>query len=125
RSQQIPMKLFQGINVATSLAVVGAVGTSIFRAVSELKPEESLLTAARHHVNPLLLALFILLFKVKTMLDDHQHFGEERQKKGGFRHIGFLFALFSWLFWIIAGNLLFTPASTAGLMVICILLSLV
>jgi hypothetical protein len=117
------MNLFQRVNIAASLAVVGVVASSLFRAITELKPNESLLAAAGQYVNPLLLALFILVFKVKTMLDDHQHFGEERQKRGGFRHLGFLFALFSWLFWIVAAYFVFSPTRAAELMIFSIAIS--
>lgn len=103
------MNLFQRVNITASLAVVGAVGVAYATAIATLKPDQSLLAFSREQANPLLLTVFVLLFKVKTMLDDHQHFGEPRQQRGGYRHVGFLLALFSWFFWILAAYFLFAP----------------
>ena len=117
------MNIFQSINITTGVGVVAACGVALNRAISELRPEVSLLDAASKNAVPLLVALFIILFRIKTMLDDHQHLSEERQKKGGLRHIGFLMALFSWLFWVLAAYLVFTPSRAAQLMIISIAIS--
>jgi hypothetical protein len=117
------VNIFQSINVTTSLAALGACGIAVNRVISDLKPEDSLAAAALKNLVPILLGVFIILFRIKTMFDDHQHFSEERQKKGGLRHVGFILALFSWLFWVIAAYLVFAPARAAELMVISITIS--
>ena len=117
------MNLFQRVNITASLAVLGAVGVAYADAIAKMKADQSLLAASREQLTPLLLTLFVLLFKVKTMLDDHQHFGEERQQRGGYRHLGFVLALFSWLFWILAAYFLFVPVRASELMIISIAIS--
>lgn len=117
------MNLFQRINITASLAVLGAAGVAYYTAIASAPSDQSLSRLAQEQTIPLLLTGFVLLFKVKTMLDDHQHFGEERQKQGGWRHVGFLFAIVSWFFWILAAYFLFTPSRSAELMIASVAIS--
>jgi hypothetical protein len=117
------MNMFQRINITASLAVVGALGVGLYAGISKLEADKSLFQAAAEYKHALLLSLFIILFKMKTMFDDHQHFGEEHQKKGGFRHIGFLLAMFSWLFWVFGAYAVLTPFRASELMIISIAIS--
>lgn len=119
------MNLFQRVNITASLAVVGAVGVTYSGAIASLGQEQSLFEAAKANVNPLLLTLFVMLFKIKTMLDDHKHFGEKRQQKGGARYIAFLLALLSWFFWIVGAYFVFKTSRAAELMILSIAISTV
>lgn len=112
------MNMFQRINITASFLVMGALIAAFAQAASSIKG-----TIHEHlsgSENILLLALFIFLFKVKTMFDDHQHFGEPYQGRDGFRHVGFLLALFSWFFWGLAAYLVFQAEKAAELMIFSI-----
>lgn len=117
------MNLFQRVNIAASLAVVAAAGVAYATAIAGSTQNQSLVTFLTGQAHPILLTVFVLLFKIKTMLDDHQHFGEPRQQRGGYRHVGFLFAIFSWFFWILAAYFLFAPLRAAELMIFSIAIS--
>jgi K+-transporting ATPase A subunit len=108
--------MFQRINLTASFlvmsALVAAFGTALHGSETDLSFPE--------HLSTVLLSVFIFIFKIKTMLDDHQHFGEPHMNRGGLRHAGLLLALVSWFFWGLAAWTVFRPKTAAAMMLISI-----
>lgn len=107
------MNMFQRVNLTASFLVIAALVGAFAQALHESKGKFDPMA----NINVILLGVFIFLFKVKTMLDDHQHFGEPHMNKDGFRHAGFLLALLSWFFWGLAAWSVVQPTTSAQLMI--------
>jgi drug/metabolite transporter (DMT)-like permease len=69
------------------------------------------------------LGLFLVVFRIKTLLDDHRHFAEPYQDKTVFRYVGFVLAIISWLFWGLAAYLLPSTVRASELMATSLLIS--
>lgn len=110
------MNMYQRVNLTASFLVIAALVGALAQALQD--PTFKFDPFA--HVNVILLAIFIFIFKIKTMLDDHQHFGEPHMDNGGFRHAGFLLALISWFCWALAAWLVVKPILAAQLMIVSI-----
>jgi hypothetical protein len=115
------MNIFQAANGAATFLILGALVPGLARhleAVSD-SPLDYLLA------NPpiILLGLFIVIFRIKTLLDDHKHFGEAYQDTNAFRYAGFMLAILSWLFWGFAAYLLPSTMRSSELMAVSILIS--
>lgn len=115
------MNFFQAANGGATLFILGAVATGIARhlEVEADSPDHFL----RLHPAIILLGLFIVVFRIKTSLDDHKHFGEEHQDQNLFRYAGFILAILSWLFWGIAAYLLYYTERSSEMMATSILIS--
>ena len=109
------MNLFQAANGAATFLILSAIvaGLAKYFDASTSTPLQDLLS--RPEI--ILLGLFIVIFRVKTLLDDHKHFAESYQDKSNFRYVGFLLAVVSWLLWGIAGYLLPNTTRSSELMV--------
>lgn len=115
------MNIFQAANGAATFLILGALVPGIARHLETIdgSPVDYLL-ANRPIV---LLGLFIVLFRIKTLLDDHKHFGEAYQDTNVFRYAGFMLAILSWIFWGLAAYLLPSTIRSSELMAVSILLS--
>ena len=115
------MNLFQAANGAATFLILSALVGGLakrFDSVSE-DPMSNLLG----HVEVIYLGLFIVIFRIKTLLDDHKHFGEPYQDNNTFRYIGFVLAIISWIFWGLAAYLLTATIRASELMATSILIS--
>lgn len=115
------MNLFQAANGAATFLILSAIvaGLAKYFEASPSSPLQSLLGQP----DIILLGLFIVIFRVKTLLDEHKHFAESYQDKSNFRYVGFLLAVLSWILWGIAGYLLPNTARSSELMVASIAVS--
>lgn len=109
------MNLFQAANGAATFLILSAIVAGLARYFDTAK--KSPLQDSLDRPDIILLGLFIVIFRVKTLLDDHKHFAESYQDKSTFRYVGFLLAVLSWLLWGIAGYLLPNTTRSSELMV--------
>jgi hypothetical protein len=115
------MNLFQAANGAATFLIVSALVAGLakqFEGVSG-SPIRYLLD----HLEIVYLGLFIVVFRIKTLLDDHKHFAEPLQDKSVFRYVGFVLAIISWIFWGLAAYLLSSTIRSSELMAASILVS--
>jgi len=115
------MNLFQAANGAATFLILSALVAGLAKHFDKI--EGSLGKYIWGHRPLLYLALFIVLFRIKTFLDDHRHFAESYQDQTVFRYIGFILAILSWVFWGLAAYLLPATSRAAELMAISILIS--
>ena len=116
------MNLFQGTNLSATAFVLGAVATGVVSGLS--KWDGSVFEYLTHDHAVWLLALLIVLFRIKTTFDDHHHFAEPHQQIPKFRYPGFILAILSWLFLGLAGYFVYQPTKSAELFAIALLISL-
>src|ERR1700751_6295220 len=92
--------VFRSANGAALAAAIGGIVKEIASTYLESKDNSSFIDFVQKHQQMLLLALFIVVYKVKSTLDDHKHFGEDKQDeiKSFPQHFGFLFGIFTWIF---------------------------
>ena len=83
----------------------------------------SLIQYLLDHLEIVYLGLFMVVFRIKTLLDDHKHFAEPPQDQSVFRYVGFVLAIISWLFWGLAAYLLPSAIRASELMAVSILIS--
>jgi hypothetical protein len=115
------MNIIQRINAAGAFLVIGSIVTGYSHYLTSF--DGSVVEQILKNPDVSVLALYLLLFKIKTLLDDHKHFGEPPQKDNVFRYVGLVLAIISWIFWALAGQFLGTPARAAELMVFSLLIS--
>lgn len=115
------MNLFQAVNGAATFFILSALVAGLAKHLTDL-PDSPLAYFAAHK-SILWLGLFMIVFRVKTMLDDHKHFAEPQQGTNAFRYAGFVLALLSWIFWAIAAYLLPDTRRASELMAASILVS--
>jgi hypothetical protein len=116
------MNLFQGINSAAMFLILGAVVTGLAKRLLDV--QDSPTWYLLEHREIAYLAIFIIVFRIKTSLDDHKHFGEMHRDQNVFRYIGFVLAILSWIFWALAGYIVASSTIRASeLLAIGILIS--
>jgi hypothetical protein len=115
------MNIFQAANGAATFLILSAIVAGLAKHFDSVSgsPVDYLL----HHLEIVYLGVFIVVFRIKTLLDDHKHFAETYQDKSAFRYIGFVLAIVSWLFWGLAGYLLPSTVRASELMAVSILVS--
>ena len=115
------MNLFQAANGAATFLILSALVAGLAKRFDTVigSPVDYLLA----HTEILYLGLFIVVFRIKTLLDDHRHFAELRQDKSVFRYIGFVLAIISWIFWALAAYLLTSSLRASELMAVSLLIS--
>ena len=115
------MNLFQAANGAAAFLIFSSLVSGLAHRLSSVKGNP--VCYLRGHHDLLLLGLFITIFRIKTLLDDHQYFGERRQDKILWRYLAFIVAIMSWLFWAMSAYLLSSTDKSAELMVVAIAIS--
>ena len=115
------MNLFQGANSAATFLILSALVAGLAKTLGAAQQDPFQYLFG--HPEFLYLGLFILIFRVKTFLDDHRHFAEPVQDKTAFRYAGFILAIISWFFWGLAAYLLSTPEWASELMAASLLVS--
>lgn len=115
------MNLFQSANVGATFMILGALVAGLAKFFDNLPTPPIDYLLANKQV--LYLGLFIVLFRVKTFIDDHKHFQEPLQGKNAFRYIGFMLAIISWVFWGMAAYLLVNTQRSSEIMATSILIS--
>lgn len=115
------MNLFQAANGAATFLIFSALVAGMARHFEAAKAEPFEEIAA--HREMLLLGLFIVVFRIKTLIDDHRHFAEVVQDKLMARYIGFILAAGSWIFWGFAAYLLPYTIRSAKMMGTSLLIS--
>jgi small-conductance mechanosensitive channel len=115
------MNLFQAANGAATFLILGALVAGLAKRFDTVigSPVDYLLA----HLEIAYLGLFIVVFRIKTLLDDQRHFAEPRQDKSAFRYIGFVLAIISWIFWALAAYLLTSTLRAGELMAVSLLVS--
>lgn len=115
------MNIFQAANAAATFLILGALVPGLARHLEaiDLTPLDYL----SRNPSIIYLGLFIVIFRIKTLLDDHKHFGEEYQGKTVYRYIGFILAILSWLFWGFAAYVLTYTMRSSELMAVSISIS--
>ena len=116
------MNLFQRTNASATLLVSGATLVGIVTALKDW--QESVLAHVTSHPDIWLVVLSILLFRIKSTFDDHQHFAEDIEGKTGHRYLGFVIAIISWLFLGGAGYFVGAPVRSIELFAYSLLISL-
>lgn len=94
------MNLFQVANGGATFLILSALVSGLAQAIAKLEGDPLAYLLTNHSI--LCLGAFIVVFRIKTLLDDHKHFGEPHQGTNTFRYIGFILAVISWIFWAIA-----------------------
>lgn len=115
------MNIFQAANGAATFLILSAFVAGMAKYLDTIKGD--LLEHFLQHTAIIYLGLFVIVFRIKTLLDDHRHFGEIYQDKTGFRYVGFVLAVISWLFWGLAAYLLSSTVRASELMATSILIS--
>jgi hypothetical protein len=115
------LNIFQAANGAATFLILSAIVAGLAKYFDSIRdgPIQDLL----NRPEILLLGLFIVVFRIKTLLDDHKHFAESYQDKSAFRYVGFVLAVISWIFWGIGGYLLPSTARASEMMAVSILIS--
>jgi len=115
------VNFFQGINAAATFLILSAIVAGLARRLFDL--QESPTWYLLDHLEIVYLALFIILLRIKTSLDDHKHFAEMQRDQNAFRYVGFVLAILSWVFWALAGYLVPFTVRASELLAIGILIS--
>jgi hypothetical protein len=115
------MNLFQAANGAATFLILSALVAGLAKRFNEIEDDPIKYLLA--HKEIIYLGLFIVIFRIKTFLDDHRHFAELYQDKNAFRYVGFILAILSWLFWGLAAYLLNSTDRASELMATSILIS--
>lgn len=115
------MNIFQAANGAATFLIMSAIVAGMAKHLDTV--EGGMLEHFRQNLVIVYLGLFIVVFRIKTQLDDHRHFGESYQDKSRLRYVGFILAILSWLFWGMAAYLLSSTIRSAELMATSILIS--
>jgi hypothetical protein len=115
------MNLFQAANGAATFLILSAVVAGLAKRLTDV--QDSPLTYLLDHREIAYLALFVIVFRIKTTLDDHRHFAELYRDKNIFRYIGFVLGILSWVFWALAAYLLPATSHASELMAASILIS--
>jgi small-conductance mechanosensitive channel len=117
------VNLFQAANGAATFLILSALVAGLAKQLD--KVEGDLLPYARDHKDLICLGIFIVIFRIKTLLDDHRHFAESYQDKSPLRYVGFILAILSWVLWGLAAYLLPSTLLSAQLMGVSIIISTV
>ncbi len=115
------MNIFQAANAAATFLILSALVAGMAKHLDTV--QGSVFEHFLHNAPILYLGLFIVVFRVKTLLDDHRHFGELYQDKSVLRYIGFVLAILSWLFWGLSAYLLWNAVRASELMATSLLIS--
>lgn len=115
------MNLFQAANGAATFLILSALVAGMAKHLDTVQGD--LLEHFKQNIAIIYLGLFIVVFRIKTLLDDHRHFGESHQDQSAFRYVGFVLAILSWIFWGLAAYLLASPIRAGELMATSILIS--
>jgi len=115
------VNLFQSVNGGATFLILGAVVTGVGRRLLDV--QDSPTWYLLEHREIAYLAIFIIVFRIKTSLDDHKHFGEKDRDQNAFRYIGFVLAILSWIFWAVAGYIVPSTVHASELLAIGILIS--
>lgn len=115
------MNIFQAANGAATFLILSAIVAGLAKPLETTRasPLGYLLT----HLPIVYLAFFIVIFRIKTLFDDHKHFAELYQDKNNFRYVGFVLAVLSWMFWGLAAYLVAFTMRASELMALSILIS--
>jgi hypothetical protein len=116
------MNLFQAANGAATFLILSAVVAGLAKRLDS-ENGDPLRYLLFEHRSIIYLGFFIVVFRIKTLLDDHRHFAELNQDKTTWRYIGFVLAVISWLFWALAGYDLPNTTRAAEFMATSILVS--
>lgn len=95
------MNLFQRSNQSAAFLTIGGFGSGLVFALNA-KPEK--VAQVLHDPSLYLLSTFLIVFRIKSFLDDHSHFGEKSQDELYSRYVGFIFAVFSWILYGVAAT---------------------
>jgi hypothetical protein len=115
------MNLFQAANGAATFLILSSMIAGLAKQLQIETVEPG--TYFLQHIPVLCLAFFMIFFRIKTLVDDHKHFGEEIEGNHLSRYIGFMLAVFSWLLWALAAYLLPQPVRSSKLMAASLLVS--
>src|ERR1039457_4077766 len=113
--------LFQVANGAATFLILSAIVAGLAKVLFDV--QESPTRYLLDHREIIYLALFLIVFRVKTAFDDHKHFAEVQQDQNTFRYIGFVLAILSWVFWALAGYLVSATTRASELMATSIMIS--
>ena len=114
------MNIFQAANGAATFLILSALVGGMAKHLDTV--QGSVIEHFMQNTPILYLGLFIVVFRVKTLLDDHRHFGESYQDKSALRYVGFLLAVLSWLFWALAAYVLSSTIRASELMATSLLI---
>jgi hypothetical protein len=115
------VNIFRAANGAASFLILSMLVSGLAKHLEADvgSPVEYLLT----HSQILYLGLFIVVFRIKTLLDDDRYFAEHFQDQTRFRYIGFVLAVVSWIFWGLAAYLIPSTQRASELMAVSIAIS--
>ena len=117
------MNRYQSANSTLSFAVLAASVAGMSKWISDNPSAEDPLRLFYGHLSTLALWIFIIALKIKIWIDDHHHFGEAVQEKLPIRIFGFVLAVFSMIFFGLAGYQISAPRDSAELLFVAILIS--
>jgi len=115
---------FQRINIASTFLIVAALIKGIVDGLEAYTDTDSALSYFYTHLDLTIIAVFILFFRVKMMIDDHHHFGEENQSSNGYRWAGFFLAFVVWVFMALSGYFIHNTIRSAELLSVSLILSI-
>ena len=115
------MNIFQAANAAATFLILSALVAGIGKHLEGI--QSSIFAYFGEHIAIVYLGVFVVVFRVKTLLDDHRHFGESYQDKSIFRYVGFFLAVLSWFFWGLAAYVLEATIRSSELMATSILVA--
>jgi hypothetical protein len=115
------MNLFQAANGAATFLILSALVAGLAKKLDTISgsPDRFLLNSPAI----ILLGLFLVVFRIKTLLDDHKHCAERQQDNNPYRYAGFVLAFISWFFWALAAYSLLSTIRSSELLATSILIS--
>lgn len=117
------MKVFQVLNLSAMALIMSATVFGVGRFIYDNIEDYNGLSILYDNYSLFAFASFIVLFRLKTCIDDHSHFGEEYSGPHGYRLFGFVLAIISWILWGFAGFLASSPTHAAEFLAFSILVS--
>ena len=115
------MNSFQSFNLSATIAILLLVPVGLHENFNEYSSTVAYLT---QNVEAVVLAAFMVLFKLKSHLDDHQYFGEiEDNKAGAIRYTEFAIGTISWIVFGLAAIDAAEPKRAAELLIVAFLIS--
>jgi len=116
------MNLFQAANGAATFLILSALVAGLAKQLD--LAGDGLVEFMRTHYEMATLGIFVVVFRIKTLVDDNEYFDvKSTSAMNPYRFVGFVFAIFSWLFWALGAYVLVPTTRAAELIALSIVIS--
>jgi len=115
------MNPLQAINSAASFAIFSALIAGLVRMFDV--DDDILWSSVVHNFDAFLLAVFIVLFRIKMHFDDHRYFATADLDIGHFQYMGVVLAILVWIEMAVSAGTVDRPKVSAWFLLISLLTS--